>query len=153
VLFSVALDQATKYVARATLAYRPPRWLLGGLVILEFAQNPGAFMSLGANLAPLARLLLWVVAVGLILVVTTVFVIRTPDLSRWQVICLSLVVAGGVGNLIDRVLNDGAVVDWVSVGIGRLRTGVFNVADVAVTGGCILFVLLGLRGEVRDGRT
>ena len=39
VLFSVALDQATKYVARATLAYRPPRWLLGGLVIVLTAYQ------------------------------------------------------------------------------------------------------------------
>ena len=150
---SVLLDQGTKLVARATLAHRAPRWYLGGIVCLELAENSGAFMGMGANLAPLVRLLLWVVLVGVILVFTIVYVVRTEDLSRWQVACLSLVVSGGVGNLIDRVFNDGAVVDWVSVGIGSLRTGVLNIADVAVTGGCVLFVLLSLRRERGDDRT
>lgn len=149
---SVVLDQVTKYVARRTLAYQAPRWLLGGIVRLEFAENAGAFMGLGADLAPLARLLLWVGLVAVILVITVLLVVRTADLTRWQVVCLSLVVAGGVGNLIDRVVNHGAVIDWVSVGIGSLRTGVLNLADLAVTGGCVLFVLLGLRRETGHDR-
>ena len=56
----------------------------------------------------------------------------------------ALILAGGVGNLIDRVLNDGRVVDFMNVGIGRLRTGVFNVADMALMAGVGLVLVVGL---------
>jgi len=42
-----------------------------------------------------------------------------------------------MGNLIDRVWNNGLVTDFINVGIGPVRTGVFNVADLAVTFGAI----------------
>jgi signal peptidase II len=54
---------------------------------------------------------------------------------------LVLLLAGGVGNLIDRVSQNGFVTDFISVGVGPLRTGIFNVADVAVTFGAVALVL------------
>ena len=55
-------------------------------------------------------------------------------------VAVSLFVAGGIGNLIDRLANDGRVIDFMQVGVGWLRTGVFNVADMAITLGaaCLL---------------
>ncbi|MET0554978.1 MAG: signal peptidase II, partial [Vicinamibacteria bacterium] len=50
---------------------------------------------------------------------------------------LGLVWAGGLSNLLDRV-RDGHVVDFVMLSAGPLRTGVFNVADVAITAGVVL---------------
>jgi len=50
-----------------------------------------------------------------------------------------------VGNLIDRVIYGGAVVDFVSVGLGGLRTGIFNLADVAITTGVVLVAIRGWR--------
>lgn len=45
----------------------------------------------------------------------------------------SLVLAGGLGNLLDRLIYDGRVIDFMNLGIGSLRTGIFNVADVCIT--------------------
>jgi signal peptidase II len=45
---------------------------------------------------------------------------------------------GGIGNLLDRVFYDGRVIDFMNLGIGRLRTGIFNVADVYITIGILL---------------
>ena len=53
---------------------------------------------------------------------------------------LALVVAGGVSNLADRVAH-GAVVDFLNVGLGSLRTGIFNVADMAIMTGVGLILL------------
>ena len=47
---------------------------------------------------------------------------------------------GGLGNWLDRVMHDGAVTDFVSLGLGGLRTGIFNVADLAVVAGTLLLV-------------
>ena len=42
--------------------------------------------------------------------------------------------------MIDRILHDGTVVDFLNVGIGRIRTGIFNIADVAIMGGAVLLI-------------
>jgi len=54
------------------------------------------------------------------------------------------ILAGGIGNQIDRVSQNGLVTDFVSVGVGPVRTGVFNVADMAVTFGAIAAMSLSL---------
>ncbi len=50
---------------------------------------------------------------------------------------LVCVLSGGIGNLIDRLSNDGLVTDFINVGIGPIRSGVFNVADIAITFGAV----------------
>jgi signal peptidase II len=62
----------------------------------------------------------------------------------WLLIGAALVIAGGTSNWIDRVIA-GKVVDFIVVGIGPLRTGVFNVADVAIMVGVTALAI----GEVR----
>lgn len=61
-----------------------------------------------------------------------------------------MIVGGGLANWLDRMLHDGAVTDFVSLGLGPLRTGIFNVADVAIVAGLLLLVLPG--GLARAGR-
>jgi signal peptidase II len=51
-----------------------------------------------------------------------------------------LLAAGGIGNLIDRILRDGAVIDFMNLGIGPVRTGIFNVADVQIMAAVAIFV-------------
>lgn len=140
-LFCVGCDQAVKAIARDTLALGDPVSLFYGFVRFEYVENPGAFLSLGAELPAQARFLFGVVFVGLALLVTLVFLLRSRDLPAAQKLGLALLVGGGAGNLIDRLVNDGAVVDFVSLGIGSLRTGIFNVADVAITLGFLLLCL------------
>jgi signal peptidase II len=55
-----------------------------------------------------------------------------------------LVLAGGASNWVDRVVR-GSVVDFLNVGVGPLRTGIFNVADVAIMVGVALLLVGGLR--------
>ena len=63
---------------------------------------------------------------------------RTAGLQREIV---ALVAGGGIGNWLDRLLNQGTVTDFVSLGVGPLRTGIFNLADVAVMAGVALLLL------------
>jgi signal peptidase II len=134
-------DQAAKALARGALAFSPPVKLLGGAVRLEYTENPGAFLSLGANLPPMARFLVGVVFVAVSLAVLLVFTLRAAGLSLRQKAGLALILGGGLGNLIDRVVNHGQVIDFVSLGIGPLHTGIFNLADVAITAGVLLVLL------------
>jgi signal peptidase II len=64
-------------------------------------------------------------------------------------VALVLVLAGGVGNQLDRVLQAGLVTDFINLGVGPLRTGIFNVADVAITCGAI-GLIASWRGKSAD---
>lgn len=139
-LFSAGCDQATKRIAFDRLAGAPPVSLAGDAVRFELAANPGGFLSLGARLPGEARRLVFVVLVPATLLVVCALVLRSRTVSALAVTGLGLVVGGGIGNWLDRLLRDGAVTDFVSVGLGGLRTGIFNVADVAVMAGVALLL-------------
>jgi signal peptidase II len=140
----VGCDQATKALAAEHLAGRPPILLLGGALRLLYAENTGAFLSLGSGLPETLRLWIFVIITGLVLALLLAYAITHRDTLRpWEMLALALVVGGGIGNLLDRVFL-GLVRDFLFLGVGRLRTGVFNVADMAITGGALL-MLLGLR--------
>lgn len=113
--------------------------LLNDTLRLAYAENPGAFLSLGASLPAHARTLLFQGAVSLIVLGLVLAATFWPKLTRGQVVALTLLGASGLGNLIDRFLYDGRVTDFLNLGIGDLRTGIFNVADVL---GVVAIVLL-----------
>ena len=56
-------------------------------------------------------------------------------------VALGILAGGGLGNWLDRVLHDGHVTDFVSLGVGQLRTGIFNVADLSVVAGVAVLLL------------
>lgn len=147
-LLAVGCDQAAKHLAETELASSRPISLLDDCVRLELAQNRGAFLSLGESLPGAARYLLFVVLVGGALALTLALTLRLRTASPAQLVALSLLTGGGLGNLIDRLLHDGAVVDFVSIGIGPLRTGIFNVADAAITLGVLLLLIPWRRSSI-----
>lgn len=146
---TVALDQLTKAAARTWLASRPPISLLGGLVRLAHSENVGAFMGLGSGLSPPLRTLLFGIFAGMLLVGTTIYLLTTRGLAPMDVVAASLVIGGGLSNLIDRIAQRGAVTDFLNVGIGGLRTGVFNVADLAIVVG-VIYLIVPLWREARQ---
>jgi len=137
----VSCDQVTKHVAKQNLSPIPRVHLWDGIVQLEYTENPGAFLSLGARLPKAVRFWTLVVFTGVMLLGMLVFVLRTREIGRLGVVAISLVIGGGTSNLLDRIRYDGAVVDFMNVGIGWLRTGIFNVADVAIMAGVGLLLI------------
>ena len=135
-------------IARRSLADAPPVSLLAGALRLEYAENAGGFLSLGAELPGRVRFFLFIPLVAVILAGSLALAQRsTSVLQLWG---LSLLAGGGAGNLIDRIAHDGRVVDFINLGLGPLRTGVFNLADVAVTTGVVLLAFSGLRPADRS---
>lgn len=144
----VGCDQATKFVARQTLATAPVQEYAGGLFRLVYAENPGAFLSLGATLPATTRFWIFVVIAALLLIGVGIFALRSLQQTPLPVIvAIALVIGGGLGNLIDRIVHDGRVVDFMQVGFPWLRTGVFNVADMAIMTGVGLMLLTTLRSR------
>ena len=137
----VGCDQFTKHVAQSQLKGRPAHRFFGDTFRLEYAENPGAFLGLGGRLPPTAR---FVVLVAVNLAITTGLlgaIILGWRMTVVQLAGCALLLAGALGNLIDRLRFDGLVVDFMNLGVGPLRSGIFNVADVAITVGAVLLVL------------
>ena len=143
-LLCVGCDQAAKFTAKGHLAGDSVIRLFGDTVRLQYAENQGAFLGLGASLPKQARFWVFTAVVFTMLAAMLVYLTLAKGLEFITVVALSLVLAGGIGNLIDRAVYDGAVIDFLNVGIGDLRTGIFNLADVAITTGVSLLVLSGL---------
>jgi signal peptidase II len=140
---TIGCDRVTKQVAVTTLAGTPPYSFLSDTIRLEYSENAGGFLSLGADLPPAPRTLLFTIATGLMLAALIGVTLR----FRWTGgarLGLSLFAAGGASNWIDRVTR-GSVVDFLNVGVGPLRTGIFNVADVAILAGAAIVVVSELR--------
>jgi signal peptidase II len=147
-ILCVGCDQTTKSVAQSVLSESQVWRFFGDTVRLQLAHNQGAFLSLGAGLPEAWRSGLFSVAVGLILLVLLGYILLSKSVSSSEVFAYSLLLAGGVGNLIDRVAY-GYVIDFMNLGVGPLRTGVFNVADMAVSLGVLVLIV----GSFRDSKT
>ncbi|MBW2241493.1 MAG: signal peptidase II [Deltaproteobacteria bacterium] len=139
VVGSVGCDHATKHLAHEALAGVAPISLIGNLVRLELAANPGAFLSLGAELPPVVRSVLLVGGVPILLALVCAAAFRTGLASPAAFAGLALITGGGLANWLDRILHGGAVTDFVSLGLPGLRTGIFNLADVVIVAGFLLF--------------
>ena len=138
---TVGCDQATKHLARTHLAMSPPLPLLGGSVELVLSLNSGAFLSLGASLPQATRAFLFT-GLAAAFVVAAVFILlrRGHRLGQSTQVGLALAAAGGLGNLIDRLSWQGFVTDFLVIRLGPLHTGIFNVADMAITVGALILV-------------
>ena len=147
VAVSVIADQVTKVIARDALQGQPTQSFLGDTFRLTFIENHGAFLGMGGSLPPMARTAIFTVFVSLLLVGFLVWIWRTPALSRLTIVAAALIIGGGIGNLIDRITNNGGVADFLNMGIGSLRTGIFNVADVWIVIGAGLLLI---SGDLKD---
>jgi signal peptidase II len=134
----VALDQLTKAWVVAELSDAPLS-IIGTTVEFRLSRNTGGAFSLFQEFTPVLAVLALIVAVVLVRALQ-----RTRD--RVILVALALVLAGAVGNLIDRMVRSpgflrGAVVDFIRVG----DFPSFNVADSAITIGAVLLVIWGWR--------
>jgi signal peptidase II len=122
-----------------TLAGSPGHSYLGDTVRLDYHENAGGFLSAGATWRPETRTAVFQVANGIFLV-GALFLATRIKWSRLARVGLVMFLAGGLSNLIDR-MTLGSVIDFLNIGIGPVRTGIFNVADVAIMAGVGLLMV------------
>jgi signal peptidase II len=138
-------DRVTKHLAVTTLAGAPEQSFLADTIRLQYHENPGAFLAFGASWPPAARAVVFQFGNALFLAGAGFLAAR----YRWSKVAgsgLVLFLAGGLSNLADR-LAIGSVIDFLNLGIGPIRTGVFNVADVAIMAGIAMVLWEVLRSS------
>jgi signal peptidase II len=135
----VGCDQTSKSLAREYLEDRGSTSFLADMVRLQYAENTGGFLSFGDALPRQWRAAIFVVGAGAVVAAALVYALLASSAGVVQILALSLICSGGVGNILDRVRYDGHVTDFLNIGIGPVRTGIFNVADVALMAGIALY--------------
>ena len=135
----IGCDQVTKVAAHRSLAGSEPLSFFGDMLRLSYVENGGAFLGLGSDLPPQVRFWLFGVTVVLVLAVVAARTIGHRWAGAVHLIGGAMILGGGIGNLIDRAAT-GVVRDFINVGIGAMRTGIFNVADLAITTGAVVML-------------
>lgn len=136
----LVLDQYTKKLAILHLKNNPPTVLIDGVLELQYLENRGSAFGILQNQK------FFILFVGIVfLMVILFFLFKLPAQKKYNIvhILLSVVIAGGIGNMIDRFRFD-YVVDFISFIL--INYPIFNVADcyivVAMIGLFILFVFV-----------
>jgi signal peptidase II len=138
----IAIDQLVKLLALVSLQANSFKFGASPInLALELSLNPGAFLSLGAALPAQVKQLIFIVGVAVVVAWAMGW-----SLSNWsqplrKVLPLYAIALGGIANLIDRVFRDGHVVDYMVLNVGPTHTGVFNIADIAITAGAIYLMI------------
>lgn len=139
---STAIDQTTKRIAEYHLVNKYYS-LLFDTIRIQFVKNAGAFLGFGADFSTSIKIWLFFILPAIFLLLASIAVLVDKNITFLSSIMISLMISGGFGNLIDRIFFDGLVTDFINLGIGSLRTGIFNIADVCIMIGAfgMLFTL------------
>lgn len=134
----IVLDQFTKYLAVSNLKGQEPIKLIPGVLHLQYLENDGAvFGMFSGNVVSLALF------TSIIIVLIIYFYLKLPKAKHYNMmrIVLLFILAGAIGNLIDR-LRLNYVIDFIYITL--INFPIFNVADSYVTVATLLFILLGI---------
>lgn len=132
----VVLDQVTKGIVQVTMVPHQSIPVVGYLLRITYIHNPSA--AFGLNLG---SVYFYIVFSAVASLVVSWYLVKLPRGEYWPRIALSLILAGAVGNLIDRI-RLGEVIDFIQIGLSdRLVWPIFNVADMGVSTGVVLLLL------------
>ena len=144
---SVGCDQLTKDLARDRLQHAAPITLVDDLIHLVYAENAGIAFGIGSGLS--GELRFWLFTVGIVGVIIAIGAVAYHRREQGPVFLagITLLMGGGMSNLLDRLLNNGHVIDFVVLNVGPMRTIVFNIADVLVCVGAVVLVWSAVRSR------
>ena len=136
---NVCCDQISKYYVRENLEYNAQNSVIGNIVILTKVENTGAFLSLGDNLPRFLYIFLMIILPVAVLGYALYYILTHDNLSKLLTIGITLILGGGLGNIIDRILY-GSVTDFLYFDFWLFHTGVVNLADITLTTGFFILI-------------
>ncbi|MCP4386220.1 MAG: signal peptidase II [Hyphomicrobiales bacterium] len=136
IVLTIGVDQISKAISEATLPFGATFDLVP-LLALHRVHNPGIALSFLTGFGAWPLVALTATITILVLGIWS----RATEGGRWATVGYALIVGGAVGNLIDRILH-GYVIDFLLLHIGEHTLFVFNLADVALTIGPLLLIIV-----------
>ena len=135
----IVLDQITKAAIVAKFFIHESYTIVAGFLNLVYVMNPGAAFGFLANASSTFRYFFFTGITIAVILLIIYYVMKSKPQNMLMVISLTLIFAGAVGNLIDRI-RFGAVVDFLDIYIGTAHWPAFNVADSAISVGAVLMI-------------
>jgi signal peptidase II len=137
-------DRFTKYLAVGYLKGNGPISFFNNIFVLIYAENTGAFLSLGRNWNIYIKYAVLLI-IPIIICIIGLLYLMINEKKNYRIIICSCIIGGGMGNLIDRLFNEFTVIDFMNFGIGYIRTGILNAADLSVTFGVIFLMIFEMK--------
>lgn len=134
ILISICIDQIVKQIVIKNV-FNSSIQIIKGVLNFTYVENTGGAYGIGSN-----NILIFIIINIIILGILMKFAIsKREEIDTISLIAISLIIAGGMGNLIDRVAR-GYVVDFIDIN-PVLKYPVFNIADIFVVTGCIVITI------------
>lgn len=142
IILTIAADQISKALVRTYVEARSSSPIIGNILQLMNVENDGAFLGMGGDLNPTLKLILLLILPVVVLGLVLRHVIKDKSLDRWSLFAFASIIGGGIANVYDRFAY-GSVTDFLYIRITDvIRTGIFNLADLSVTTGMIILVVM-----------
>ena len=143
-LSNFLIDRITKIMAIDFLKGKETISLFYNTIVFKYTENTGAFLSVGSDFPDGLKYIVFII-LPVIICLYGLYYCAFKLADKKMVIIIVSIIGGGLGNLVDRLFNDFRVVDFINFGIGTLRTGILNVADMSVTFGVIFLAIYSLK--------
>ena len=144
---SILLDQLSKFLIRQNVDQYSEIKLIGDYFILTNVENSGAFLGMGSDFSPFIKTVFLLILPVIVLICIMIYVYRDKQIGKISLIGFCLIIGGGIANIYDRILY-GSVTDFLFIDLGGIfKTGIFNIADLSVTTGMILILLMSFRSK------
>lgn len=148
-MLTIGCDQISKEMTRQTIepqAYIP---IIGHHFVLTNVENTGAMLGFGRDFPPMVKRIFFQGVPFLVFIILLFRSLTRPNLNRFLLLASGLIIGGGSGNLMDRIAPR-YITDFFQIRLWFLRTGIFNVADVSMTIGVLMpLVLMSMRSRFR----
>jgi signal peptidase II len=135
----IGCDQLSKCIVRQKIDFNEQINVIDSFVTMTKVENTGAFLSLGNNLPrPIYRIMMIVLPL-IVLGYAIHYLFKSCDLSKLVITGICLIIGGGFGNIIDRIIY-GSVTDFLYFDFVIFHTGIVNLADISVTAGFFIIM-------------
>lgn len=134
IIFLIVIDQIIKFAIVKNI-YNSSITILEGILNFTYVENTGGAYGIGNN----STVMFILVNMTIITLVIKFILSKINDISVFVLTGLGLILAGGIGNLIDRIFR-GFVIDYIDIS-PLIKYPVFNLADICVVIGCIIIAI------------
>ena len=147
IVVSILLDQLSKFLIRQNVDQYSEIKLIGDYFILTNVENSGAFLGMGSDFSPFIKTIFLLILPVIVLICIMVYVYRDKQIDKISLIGFCFIIGGGIANIYDRILY-GSVTDFLFIDLGGIfKTGIFNIADLSVTTGMTLILLMSFKSK------
>ena len=144
---SILLDQFSKFLIRQNVDQYSEIKLIGDYFILTNVENSGAFLGMGSDFSPFVKTIFLIILPVIVLICIMIYVYRDKQIDKISLIGFCFIIGGGIANIYDRILY-GSVTDFLFIDLGGIfKTCIFNIADLSVTTGMILILLMSFKSK------